>query len=246
MMGFCGNCGEKLKVGVEFCPKCGLKKGEVKTNLPLKKHEVQKRDNSKRILLALLILFWPAGLIYYFVKRATIKEIKENNWFLNHPFITWLIFFFIIGMLMSFIPSDNQNYSSTQNEPINKAKTVQKIYLDEDLNSILFKFVKSESSLTNLQKEELWTNEYKGQLVKGSVYAHSVDKNMFGTYVILADMAPRGPYDIGSDFAIFFKSSEKNKLIQISKGSKINFEGKLSAYHPIMGNLDISDAVIID
>ena len=69
---------------------------------------------------------------------------------------------------------------------------------------------------------------------------------MFGDYVILADIAPRGQYDIGSDFAIFFKSSEKNKLLQISKDSEINFEGKLSAYHSVMGNLDITDAKIID
>ncbi len=119
----------------------------------------------------------------------------------------------------------------------------QKQYLEEDLASIQHKFTSKQSPLTDLQKEELWKT-YKGKLVKGVAYVHSIDKNLFGQYVILADFQPRGQYDIGSDLAIFFKDSEKDKLLRIAKNERIAFEGKLSGYHSLLGNLDIENAVL--
>ena len=138
-------------------------------------------------------------------------------------------------------------YSSIQDEL--QAGTIervvpQKAYIDESLSSILSKFTSSNSPLTDLQKEELWKTDYKGKNVKGSIYVYGVDKGLFGGYTILGDLTPRGQYDVGSDFAVFFKSSEKEKLLRVSKNSKIMFEGKLDDYHPFMGNLDIVDAII--
>ena len=132
-MRFCSNCGSKINSDVAFCPNCGLKKGELKIDTPFKKQKTYKKDNSKRILLTLLILFWPAGLIYYFVKRSTIKEVHENNWFLNNPFLSWLIVFLCIGLVMNITSDDNSNNLTTQSKTINDEKTVQNVYVDENL-----------------------------------------------------------------------------------------------------------------
>lgn len=229
-MGFCSSCGEKIKSGVEFCPNCGLKKGEVKTNSPSKKQEIHKKDNSKRILLTLLILFWPAGLIYYFVKKATIKEVHENNWFLNHPFWTWLIVLFVIGISISLIPSNNQNYSTTQSESINKAKTVQKAYVDEDLMDLILKYVSMNSMMTDIQKKESF-KQIKGKYIKSDGIVIEVNE-AFGTPVV-AIMNPENEFLRGA--TIYFKKSEKDKLLNIGKYDSINFEGKIEDYGSFMG-----------
>lgn len=229
-MKFCANCGEKLKEGVEFCPNCGSKKGEVKTSPHQDKHKVQKKDNSKRILLILLIFFWPAGLIYYFVKRTTIKEITEKNWFLNHPFLTWLIVMFSIGILMSFVPSDNQNYSSTPSETTSKTKTIQKAYVDEDLTDLIFKYVSMNSIMTDIQKKESF-KQIKGKYIQSEGIVIEVNE-AFGTPVV-AIMNPENEFLRGA--TIYFKKSEKDKLLNIGKYDSIDFEGKIEDYGSFMG-----------
>ena len=106
---FCQKCGEDNQENAKFCGHCGASLiGKSATSQktashnieqkssPSEEQEIPKKDNSRRTLLILLILFWPAGLIYYFAKRASIKEIHENNWFLEHPFLTWLIVYLCI------------------------------------------------------------------------------------------------------------------------------------------------------
>lgn len=158
--------------------------------------------------------------------------------------------FFLFGIIQSInLPyyfSDNYREDQEIRKQLaaERNKAPEKTYLEEDLTSILFKFTNPQSSLTDLQRKELWKN-YNDQLIKGTAYVEKVDQNMFGQYVILANIMPKGEFDFGNDLAIFFKSSEKDKLLKVSKGSSIQFEGKLDAYHSTLGNLDIVDAILI-
>lgn len=116
--------------------------------------------------------------------------------------------------------------------------------LNEDLYGILYKFTNQQSPMTELQKKEEW-KKYKGRYVRSSALVDSVDESLFGSYVVLASELPKGPYDIGSDYAIFFKDSQKGKLMKLSKGQRIHFLGKLERYHDFMKNLDINEAIVI-
>ena len=68
------------------------------------------KNNSKKTLLLLIILFLPVGLIYYFVKRKEIKKCTEKNVLLNHPLITgFAIVILIIVLWSSFFPQEIKN-----------------------------------------------------------------------------------------------------------------------------------------
>jgi len=85
---YCQRCRKPNPKNGSFCQECGA---SLTATLSLARGEYGKKNNSKRMLLLLLILFWPAGIIYYFVNMDLIKEAKEENQLLNHPFITWLV-----------------------------------------------------------------------------------------------------------------------------------------------------------
>ncbi len=57
--------------------------------------------SEKKVTLVLLVIFSPAGFIYWLTHLKKIKTINEPNWFFNHPFITWLIIYTILGVLVS-------------------------------------------------------------------------------------------------------------------------------------------------
>jgi hypothetical protein len=56
--------------------------------------------SEKKVTLTLLIIFFPAGFIYWLTHLKQIKNIKENIWFFDHPFITWLIVYAILGFFV--------------------------------------------------------------------------------------------------------------------------------------------------
>lgn len=77
------------------------------------------KNNSKRILLLLIILFWPVGLIYYFVKRKEIKRCTEKNVLLNHPLITGFTIVILITLLWNvFFPQEIKNADGSIPIPI--------------------------------------------------------------------------------------------------------------------------------
>lgn len=110
-MPFCQKCGTQNQDGADFCSKCGAsltgkplttKEGTTtqaqKVSQPIQ--EGVSKNNSKRILLLLLVLFWPAGIIYYLVKMNEVRVAEEQNWFLNRPFVTWILLNFIIVFIV--------------------------------------------------------------------------------------------------------------------------------------------------
>lgn len=192
--------------------------------------------NFSNIVSAVLIIL--AGVI---LLPATNDFIEDK---LNFKLRGWRKFFLVLIIFMAssllnipsnnYAPSNNVNSKDVQNSPE---------FINEDLYEILYKFTNPQSSMTDLQKKEEW-KKYKGKYVKSSAIIDSVDKNFFGKYVVLASELPKGQFDIGSDYAIFFKDSQKDKLLKLSKGDRIYFSGRLADYHTTFENLDIKDAVL--
>ena len=176
------------------------------------------------------------------MEKKNISNLRSKIIYgLNFPSkITWVI---IALSLFALIIALNLNYETN----INDAKTTNQMnYIDEELVVILAIF-SSDSSLTDLQKDELWNLNYNGRNIKDKIYVHDVDKNMFGTYVVLGDILPRSKYKIGSDVALFFKNSEKNKLLGYSVGDILEFEGKLDSYGGFMSSsININNAIVIE
>lgn len=70
---FCGNCGQILKEGAAFCPKCGAaQKGKmepVSAPAPESDNEVEETPNNAGLTIVVLLLFlinfvWSATIVY--------------------------------------------------------------------------------------------------------------------------------------------------------------------------------------
>lgn len=173
-----------------------------------------------------------------------IKWIFPKNKIVHIVLVLILLFTGVLGNALS---ENTSNSSSSSTSVINppQIKENTKDYVIEDLEDITFNMFSPYSDLTDLQKEAYWNKWYENKYIKGKLIVHNVDTNMFGTYVVLAGQQPKGQYEIGSDYAIFFKDSEADKLIALSKGDIIYFDGKLDDYHEINKNLDIIDSIVL-
>jgi len=109
----------------------------------------------------------------------------------------------------------------------------QKVYVQEDLSSIYSKLCTVGSPLTDLQKETYW-NGIKDKLIKDSITVEFVEQS-FGRYHV-ADTRT----------LIYVRNSEKDKLLSLSKGQKITFEGRLVGYSYWGGYIKIEDAILIE
>jgi hypothetical protein len=143
-----------------------------------------------------------------------------------------------IIMLSMFISTESESA-----QPVND----DRVYVNSSLSEIQSQLLSSDSTLTDLQKDEIWSSRYRGRWIEAEAYVHSVDENAFGELVVLAGPQPEGENDIGfSAYRIGFKDSERSDLLEVRRNERISFEGKLSDYGGISSSISISDARITE
>jgi hypothetical protein len=120
-----------------------------------------------------------------------------------------------------------------------------KQYTDESLKLILSKIITVSSPLTDLQKQAEWT-KHEGKYIRDVAYVYEVSTSEKGTLYVRAGSREKNQRWFDSDVVIFFEDSEKKKLVSISKGQKVSFEGRLHKYNQKKVAIYIYDAVIID
>ena len=127
-----------------------------------------------------------------------------------------------------------------KNEPTGQAikSDTLKTYTNEDLYTLIFNFVGSSSPYTELQKEEQFKN-YKGKWIKDLGVVKEVDTVMLSDNIVVAIINPDNTYLRGA--TIYFKPSEKEKLLETNLYDEINFEGRIEDYNGFMGII-IKDA----
>lgn len=190
------------------------------------------------IIGAILIIL--AGIVLVPITKDILKDK------LNMELSKWRKIFLVLVLLTTASFLTNPSEINTTSNTINSNQRVQNSpkFINEDLYGILYQFTNPQSPMTDLQKKEEWKS-YKGKYVKSSAIVDSISRNLLGKYVVLASELPKGQYDIGSDYAIFFQDSQKDKLLRLSKGDRIYFSGRLADYHTTFENLDIKDATLV-
>ncbi|SDX66274.1 hypothetical protein [Halobellus clavatus] len=122
-----------------------------------------------------------------------------------------------------------------------------RVYVNDSLSEIQSVLLGSDSTYTDLQKDEIWSSKYRGKWIRASAYVHSVDENAFGKLVVLAGPQAESELDIGfSPYRIGFKESERGDLLRVSPNQRIRFEGKLTDYGGITSSISISEARLIE
>ena len=149
-------------------------------------------------------------------------EKESKNWFRRHWILTIFICLFIgIGILTLFDESTEPNINEDN----------QKDYVDEELYELVVLFV-NDDYYTDLQKKEEF-KQYENKWIKSSGSVMEIDTVILSDSIVVAILNPENPYFRGA--TIYFKPSEKDKLLEIGKYDEISFEGKIEGYGGITG-----------
>ena len=188
-----------------------------------------------------LITFGGFGVWWFIDLLLIMNSYKFNNieWVLppkKWVHITVIIAIFLICVAGNKSASNNNLIQTTNNMPTQNTVEIADTNFAQ-FNTNLWKS-------TELQREELW-KKYKGQAIKWTFYVKTVDKDFFGTYTVIGVASEPNQYTIKGDVVVKFEDSEKDKLLQYSKGDLITILGKLDDYHEILKSIDVSDAVIV-
>lgn len=143
-----------------------------------------------------------------------------RNWFVRHWFISTILVLVVIGVATQ--GSDGSEKSSFKDTP------TQKTYADISCADFAGKFG-IKSTLSDLQKDEL-IKDYKGKWAKWSGTVSSVSST-FGQLQLQVKCLPS---TLTSDAIISFDDSEKDVLLKLKEGDKVNFEGQISDWGQLM------------
>jgi len=157
---------------------------------------------------------------------------KQKSWFRRHWILTMVIILFILGGIGAMF-QDTDNSGNT-----NSQVTESKQYAEVDLYDLFFLFVSRDSALTDIQKEEQF-KQYKNKLVKTSGVVKDIDNVMLSDNIVVSIISPENQFMRAA--TIYFDSSEKSKLLQISPYDEIEFNGRIETYSGLMG-IVIKDA----
>ncbi len=131
--------------------------------------------------------------------------------------------------------------TSTQTIQEETTKAMSREYVSVDFYDLYFDFVSSYSELTDFQKEEQF-KEYEGKYINGSGIVKDVDTVFLSDDILVKIMNPENEFLTAG--RVYFKSSEKEGLLNIGVYDDINFEGRIDGYSAFSG-ITIKDAELI-
>ncbi len=103
---------------------------------------------------------------------------------------------------------------------------------DKTVGDVILTFVGSDTELTDLQKKEEFT-KYKYKYIQGSGIVKEVQTVALSDSIVVGSESPTNEFLRGA--TLYFKGSEKDKLLKISKGDEITFYGQIADYGNFMG-----------
>ncbi len=159
-----------------------------------------------------------------------VTEISKQNWFRKHWIISIILGIFILGMIGFMFNTESDNHSTKTSK--SSGITNLRSYIDEDLYTLIYLFVSDYSSYTELQKEEEF-KQYKNKWIKTSGIVKEIDDMIIGQEIVVRIEHPDNYLLSGA--TLYFKPSEKDRLLEINKYDEINFEGRLKNYNSFLG-----------
>ena len=159
-----------------------------------------------------------------------------------------LLAFFVLAIIGAILGNDTKNETpdTSQNQNVNSntnvGTTTQKEYVSVSLDNLILDFVSKTSPLTDLQKTEKFKN-YDNKFIKDSAIVKEIDTVALSNSIVVRTINPENEFLNGA--TIYFKSSEKTKLLNLSKYDDVKFDGKIEDYNSLLG-IVIMDASIIN
>jgi len=183
----------------------------------------------------------------------TEKKLEDGNWLKKHWLLASILFIIsfiiFISIIINLFNSDkntsntsdgrlrlmgkdeelvssSSNNVQTSSGSSSKIKGIEEV----DLYELEGLFCSYNSPYTNLQKEEEF-KRYKDKWIETSVIVDEIYEGWLGGLYVTA---------LTPDITIYFKESEKDKLLKINKYDEISFTGRIDRYS-ILG-ISLEDA----
>jgi len=160
----------------------------------------------------------------------------------------FLFAFVILAIIGALLGDDTTNNSPINNslnpkstsQNTNLERTNQNEYVSESLDDLIFDFVSRDSQYTDLQKKEMFEN-YDNKLIKDFAMVKDIDTLSLSDGIVVRAINPENEFITGA--TIYFKPTEKEKLLKFDKYDEVKFEGKITNYNRLLGII-IMDAVV--
>ena len=161
---------------------------------------------------------------------------KQQSWFRKHWILTIIIVLVVLGIIGAAFSPESQDSNKTGTTSQSESKQ----YTNEDLENLIFDFVSGDSTLTDIQKEEQF-KQYKNKWIKGTGIVKDIDTVMMSDSIVVSIIRYDNQYLRGA--TIYFDSSQKDKLMDISVYDEISFDGRIETYNSL-GGIIIKEAVV--
>lgn len=176
-----------------------------------------KEFGSWGFLFAGLILFPP--LANFISKRYKFELSKFKK--IVYP-LAIIFVFVIIHVIIEGNSDSNQARINQQNlQQQQQAFPSQPQYIEISINE-LYSIFSDSSSLTDLQREEKFDQEFKNRIIKTSIRADAIDEASLSSKYVVRQMSN----SVSCIVRAFFPSEEKAKLLNANVGDEIIIIGK--------------------
>lgn len=191
----------------------------------------------------IIIILCSAMVIPYFNKLIAEKlKFKISG---GVKFLLVIIIFIAIGFGMMNTtkevtqPSTQQSITqediqtTTQTETKEPPKP-QKIFITKTYND-LWSVFSPQSRYTDLQKEKIFDEEYRGKYVKWIGRVRDVDASILDNLRLYIEHRNKRDFDLGGgDMTVYMNRDQYDKLIELKKGDEVTYSAKFKSFGDFM------------
>lgn len=124
--------------------------------------------------------------------------------------------------------------------PAQAVPSAARQYVQESCSDVVNRFSNG-TNLTELQREALWNQNYRGRWVRWAAQVNTVDRGLLGGINVQFKCSSQS---LLMDGHASFDASQQSLLMAYTQGASISFEGRLSNWGQLIG-ISVDDATVI-
>lgn len=195
-------------------------------------------------IAGIIIILCSAMIIPYFNRLLAEKlNFKISG---GVKFLLVIIIFIAMGFGMANTSSEVQKASNqqqstptntetlTESQPSTEAQKPQKTYITKTYDD-LWSVFSPNSDYTDLQKEKIFDEQYKGKYVKWTGRVKDVDASILDNLRLYIEHRNKADFDWdGGDVTLYMNKDQYDKLIELKKGDEVSYSAKFKSFGDIM------------
>lgn len=185
----------------------------------------------------IIIIICSAMIIPYFNKLIIDKfNIKISG---GVKFLLVIIIFTAVGFTATNDITDSINQQDTSiaetNKEVNTSNTPpKKIFVKKTYND-LWSVFNPQSKYTDLQKEKIFNDDYKGKYAEWTGRVKDVDASILDNLKLHIEHRNKEDFDLnGGDVTVYMKKNQLEKLLELQKGDEVTYSALFKDFADII------------